>query len=151
MKTFNSVGEEIRYFTHKVEEVEDQQLEENIVRDLIESYLQESSLSKMIGDTPGGQSLVKYMHSKHLLSNDANYEEQPFNERVMWTTFKDNPDNFFILSGTHGVAGIKPNAADINRGIQRKENKILQLENFPAYFSNIKNFNSEIISWLQYK
>ena len=38
-----------------------------------------------------------------------------------------------------------------HRGILRKENKIIQLENFPEYFSNIENFNSEIFSWLQYK
>ena len=40
---------------------------------------------------------------------------------------------------------------DDHRGILRKENKILQLDNFPNYFSNIKDFNSEIFSWLQYK
>jgi len=38
-----------------------------------------------------------------------------------------------------------------HRGILRNENKILQLDNFPNYFSNIKNFDSEIFSWLQYK
>ncbi len=36
-------------------------------------------------------------------------------------------------------------------GIIRKENKILQLDNFPEYFSDIKCFESEIINWLQYK
>lgn len=36
-------------------------------------------------------------------------------------------------------------------GILRPENKILQLEHFPNYFSNIKDFNSEILSWLAYK
>jgi putative transposase len=35
-----------------------------------------------------------------------------------------------------------------HRGIQRKENKILDLKNFPEYFSNIKDFDSEIFSWL---
>lgn len=38
-----------------------------------------------------------------------------------------------------------------HRGISRKENRILHLDNFPKYFSNIKNFDSEIFSWLQYK
>ena len=38
-----------------------------------------------------------------------------------------------------------------HRGISRKENKILQLENFPSYFSDIKDFDSEIFSWLQYE
>ena len=36
-------------------------------------------------------------------------------------------------------------------GISRPENKILQLNDFPDYFSNIKDFNSEILFWLQYK
>lgn len=37
------------------------------------------------------------------------------------------------------------------RGIARQENKILQLNDFPKYFSNIKDFDSEIFSWLKYK
>ncbi len=37
------------------------------------------------------------------------------------------------------------------RGILRKENKILDLKSFPEYFSDIKDFNSEIFSWLQYE
>lgn len=36
------------------------------------------------------------------------------------------------------------------RGIARKENKILQINDFPRYFSNIKDFDSEIFSWLRY-
>jgi len=38
-----------------------------------------------------------------------------------------------------------------HRGVKRKENKILQPEDFPEYFFGIKDFDSEIISWLQYK
>lgn len=38
-----------------------------------------------------------------------------------------------------------------HRGILRKENKILQLDSFPEYFYNIKDFNSEIFSWLRCK
>ena len=37
-----------------------------------------------------------------------------------------------------------------HRGIKREENSILQINNFPKYFSSIKDFNSEIFSWLQY-
>ncbi|MBU0999213.1 transposase [Patescibacteria group bacterium] len=37
------------------------------------------------------------------------------------------------------------------RGISREENKILQLSDFPDYFSNIKDFDLEIFSWLQNK
>jgi putative transposase len=37
-----------------------------------------------------------------------------------------------------------------HRGISRNENSILNLNDFPKYFSNIKDFNLEILSWLQY-
>lgn len=40
---------------------------------------------------------------------------------------------------------------DDHIGILRKENKILHLESFPDYFSDIKDFYSEIFSWLEYK
>ncbi|MEK7104666.1 MAG: hypothetical protein AAB868_01350 [Patescibacteria group bacterium] len=36
-----------------------------------------------------------------------------------------------------------------HRGVLRKENKILELKNFPEYFFNIKDFDTEIFSWLQ--
>jgi hypothetical protein len=35
--------------------------------------------------------------------------------------------------------------------IPRKENKILDIDSFPQYFSDTKDFNLEIFSWLQYK
>ncbi|PIP68955.1 hypothetical protein COW91_01970 [Candidatus Nomurabacteria bacterium CG22_combo_CG10-13_8_21_14_all_32_8] len=35
------------------------------------------------------------------------------------------------------------------RGVLRKENKILDLKDFPKYFSNIKDFDSEIFSWFE--
>jgi putative transposase len=38
-----------------------------------------------------------------------------------------------------------------HRGFLRKENKILDLKNFPEYFSDIKDFDLEIFSWLRYK
>lgn len=34
-------------------------------------------------------------------------------------------------------------------GVLRKENKILHLEDFPDYFSDIKDFDSEIFSWIK--
>jgi len=36
-------------------------------------------------------------------------------------------------------------------GASRKENKILEIENFPQYFSNIEDFNNEILSWINFK
>jgi putative transposase len=37
------------------------------------------------------------------------------------------------------------------KGIIRPENKILNLEDFPEYFSNIKDFDREILEWLKYQ
>lgn len=38
-----------------------------------------------------------------------------------------------------------------HRGILRQENKILDLKNFPKYFSNKKELESEIFSWIKYE
>jgi putative transposase len=38
-----------------------------------------------------------------------------------------------------------------HKGSIRSENKILNLIDFPKYFSTLKNFDEEIIEWLQYK
>ncbi len=37
------------------------------------------------------------------------------------------------------------------KGIIRKENAILNTEYFPKYFSDIKDFDREILNWLEYK
>jgi len=73
-----------------------------------EEELDESSLSKKIGDQPGGQKLVQWLHRKHKLGNEAELNPQPFNERMLWKEFKRNPDNFVVVAATGGVAGIKP-------------------------------------------
>jgi hypothetical protein len=73
-----------------------------------EELLDESSLSKMLGKQKGGQNLVRWMHNKHKLSNEANLVPAPFSERLLWKEFKANPDNFVIVSATDGVAGVKP-------------------------------------------
>lgn len=91
-------------------------LESQTLSELAEHLLNESTLSKLIGAVPGGQNLVRWMHARHLLSNTAEYQSQPFSERVMWTEFKNHPDQFMIISASNGVAGIKPNEADIREG-----------------------------------
>lgn len=98
-------------------------LEDQYAQELSGYLLAESTLSKLIGDTADGQMLVRWMHGRHLLSNTAEFVSQPFEERVMWTEFKNHPDQFMILSGTSGVAGIKPNEADIKRGEQNAAKK----------------------------
>lgn len=86
-----------------------------------ESIIAESSLSKLIGDSPGGQNLVRFLHRKNLLSNTADFVAHPFDARFLWTSFKDHPDKFVILLGTEGIAGVKPNESDIRRGIAKAE------------------------------
>jgi len=73
-----------------------------------EELLDESTLSKMLGKQKGGQNLVRWMHNKHKLSNEANLVPAPFSERLLWKEFKSNPDNFVIVSASDGVAGVKP-------------------------------------------
>ena len=91
-------------------------LENQYAEELAGYLLNESTLSRLIGEVPGGQNLVRWMHGRHLLSNTAEYASQPFSERVLWTEFKNHPDQFMIISASNGVAGIKPNEADIKRG-----------------------------------
>lgn len=38
-----------------------------------------------------------------------------------------------------------------HRGVSRQENKILKLEDFPRYFSTIKDLDKEILTWLLYQ
>lgn len=73
-----------------------------------EELIDESTLSKLIGKQKGGQLLVQWLHRKHKLSNEAELVPASFNERIFWKQFKSNPDDFVIISGSGGVAGIKP-------------------------------------------
>lgn len=93
--------------------------------ELEEAFIEESSLSRLIGKQKGGQRLVQWLHRKHKLSNDADLQPAPFSERVLWKEYKRNPDNFIIVSGSNGVAGIKPSEKDIKakQEIARKKNK----------------------------
>ena len=85
--------------------------------------LDESSLSRLIGKQPGGQALVKWLHRKHKLSNEAELEPVSFNKTLLWTQFKKNPDDFVIVSGQNGVAGIKPSEKHIERMTALKAKK----------------------------
>lgn len=115
---------------------------------LIESLLAESTLSRLIGGTPGGQALVAYLHKKHRLSNTADYTEHPLytldrkgqqkpsGERVQWRDFKWNPDYFMIIQGTQGVAGIKPFEEDIKRGQERAAKRGVDYD--PAFDNTLR-------------
>lgn len=83
-----------------------------------EAFIEESSLSKLIGKQKGGQNLVRWMHRRHGLSNDADLQPAPFSERLLWKQFKANPDNFVIVTSENGVAGIKPDKKFIDNRIK---------------------------------
>jgi hypothetical protein len=102
------------------------QLEESIGQAVYRHLLKESTLSKLIGDAPSGQYLVRWMHARHRLSNVADWEEHPMDQRVMWTEFKNHPDQFIIITAQRGVAGIKPYEEDILRGEEKasKSNRV---------------------------
>lgn len=83
--------------------------------ELDEAFIQESSLSKLIGKQKGGQMLVRWLHRRHRLSNDADLQPAPFSERLLWKEFKNHPDNFVIVTAQNGVAGIKPDKKFIDQ------------------------------------
>lgn len=97
--------------------------DEEIDEVLREEDLEESTLSKLIGKQKGGQRLVKWLHGKHKLSNEAQLEPVPFNKELLWTQFKKNPDDFVIVSAANGVAGIKPSASHIQKMTELKAKK----------------------------
>jgi hypothetical protein len=96
---------------------------------LDEEEIEESTLSQKVGKLPngkrneGGQNLVKFLHGKHKLGNESELRQLPFNKNVLWTEFKSNPDNFVIVQGTDGVAGIKPSQAYIDHMTTRYAEK----------------------------
>lgn len=90
---------------------------------LAEDELDESSLSKLIGKNKGGQQLVRWLHKKHKLSNDAELEPVPFNKELLWSQFKSHPDDFVIVSGQNGAAGIKPDQKHIEKMTAWKKKK----------------------------
>lgn len=83
-----------------------------------------------------GKYLFSYIHLNPIKLIDSKWKENGINNIDVALKYLDT---------------YKWSSYNDHRGILRKENKILELKNFPEYFSNIKDFNSEIISWLQYK
>ena len=91
---------------------------------IIEQIIQESTLSRLIGDSPGGQNLVRWLHNHDKLSNTADYDESPVKgQRIQWQMFKNSPDHFLIVSGSNGVVGIKPSKEHIDAGYAQKGDK----------------------------
>lgn len=68
-----------------------------------------STLSRLIGDSPGGQNLVNWLHKKDRLSASAAWSEvTPETGRVQWMGFKSGADHFLVVQGRTAVVGIKP-------------------------------------------
>ena len=119
-KQFSSITEQIAYFRNKLGSLQESVTIVEQTTQLLEALLDESSLSKLIGSAPGGQSLVRFLHMKYRLSNDAAYEEIP--ARLYAEGIKANKDNFAIIVGTNGVAGIKPVDADWEKAVADARN-----------------------------
>lgn len=119
-KKFNTITEQIIYFRNRLESLYESAtiMEQNDL--LLDHLLDESSLSKLIGSTPGGQSLVRFLHMKYKLGNNAAYEEIP--DRLYAEGIKANKDNFAIIVGTNGVAGVKPVDADWDKTVGDNRN-----------------------------
>lgn len=118
---FSSISEQIRYLTNKLDNLEETALIDDIFKSqLEEAILDESTLAKLLGQTPGANQLVHALHSRHKLASgglknrpghqniDPNYEEIPADTKNIAVTIKSNKDNFCIIVGTNGVAGVKP-------------------------------------------
>lgn len=74
-----------------------------------EDELDESSLSRLVGKNPGSKKLVQWLHKKHKLGNEAEIVPAKMNtKRLMWKSFKSDPDQFIVVICQNGVAGIKP-------------------------------------------
>lgn len=102
----------------------DRVLRESMVEE--EEMLYESTLSKLLGRKPGAKLLVKWLHTNYRLSDVAQIEPAKMSDkRLMWGSFKSNPDQFIIVicrpegNKPGGVAGIKPNEQDILDAIEK--------------------------------
>lgn len=87
---------------------------------LMEGILTEAStLDRLIGDSPGGKNLITWLHSKFGLSATATWNSHPPGKlRMQMKMFKENPDQFVVVSASQGVAAIKPDEKHI---AQRKQ------------------------------
>lgn len=149
---FSSISEQIRYLTNKLDNLEETALIDDIFKEqLAEAMLEESTLAKLLGTTPGASQLVHALHSRHKLASgglknrpgsqhvEPNYEEVP--ERLHAQSIKASKDNFAIIVGTHGAAGIKPLEADWEKS------KSKELDNTMRYvvvWSNGEGADQEI-------
>lgn len=121
---FNSVSEQIRHIANRLDNLAEQATLDEVSLELLESVmLDESTLAKLLGKTPGARELVHALHSRHKLASgglknrpgwsknvEPNYELVP--DRLHAQSIKASKDNFAIIVGAKGVAGVKPLESD---------------------------------------
>jgi hypothetical protein len=119
---FNSVSEQIRYYTNVLESLQQQAIEEQEELAFWESYDQNlteaSSLIKLLGNQPGGKELAIDLHRRLKLASGAARKPRPdrpsidpaYNlipKRLHASAIKASQDNFAIVLGPNGSAAIK--------------------------------------------
>ena len=80
--------------------------------------------------------LFSYIHLNPVKTIDSNWKEEGIK----------NVNLALVYLNTY-----RWSSYDDHRGIKRAENKILNLKDFPKYFTDIKDFDNEILSWLKYE
>lgn len=92
-----------------------------------------SGLGPLLMKRPGGPQLTSYLHKELGLGARASYGdpvakygsaiegEQLKSARVMWTMIKNHPDNFIVIIGENGVAGMRPEPGYIEQQQQDYE------------------------------
>lgn len=118
---FKTISEQIRHTANMLENLEEASLLDAAMTEALdEMMLDESTLAQLLGQAPGAAQLVRALHSRHKLASgglknrpghqniDPNYEEIPGGTKNIAVTIKSNKDNFCIIVGTNGVAGVKP-------------------------------------------
>ena len=103
-----SLAEQIRTLANRLDE---QELYAKWNKSLLESLsLNESTLSVLIGDSPGGQALTTWVHKGFGISNTADFEEitKGVADRLYLRQFKEYEDQVVVVQCTGGVVAFKP-------------------------------------------
>lgn len=118
---FTTISEQIRHTANMLENLEEAALLDKAMTEALDDMMiDESTLAQLLGPSAGAKQLVRALHSRHKLASgglknrpghqniDPNYEEIPAGTKNIAVTIKSNKDNFCIIVGTNGVAGVKP-------------------------------------------
>ena len=74
-----------------------------------ESMLSESTLINLIGSTPAGFNLARYMHRVHKVADQADWRDADADlSKIDWTIFGSSSNNLLLVKGSNGWAMIRP-------------------------------------------